>query len=748
MTPPVLPGLCARVRHRALPSRVSSLILLLQRSPLVKILMPEARVINSSGFAEAMKWTVTAVAGLGAFDSVSGATDVIQISPGTGNIVSGVAGNRLSSTFQFSGTTRLAASWTVSGALPSGLVNLNTAGLTTNSIVGIPAQTGDFPVTITGWENSGATGRNASGNFTFRITPPPAPAITSHPTGTATTAGSVVKLSVGHTNGQSFTWKRNGNPLPVAATSIVPLDHPRKWFVPTADPGAAWRTDPAFVDSTWTSASGGIGYDTNSTVDYRPLLASPGGSITANKGFANIRIPFTMTNPSPVSFLKLRYKCDDGFVAWLNGTEIGRVNAPANLLWNSSAASATVDVDVLNNWRELAIPSQHIPLLHQGTNLLAIQLLNSSSSSNDLLLTCELIGGIDAVNSPHLLLPSLGLAETGSYTVSVNNFSVPAGVPSNPAPVHILPAVATNPQEASINAGQSAQLSVSATGSSLTYQWYQGNAGDTSHPLNGATSADFTTPPLNTTTRFWVRVSNPGGSADSTAATVTVLVQPPSITTQPASTTVSYNQSTRLTVTPAGTAPFTCQWYRGTSPDTSSPVDGATTETFDTPPLTATTTYWVRITNPGGSVDSQSATITVIDTIDAWRAAVFTPAQIQDPAISGPAANPDGDGMSNEAEYVFGTQPLVFDLAPQLSILPGSGTGLQLRYRIQTASGPGYANRIRQYSIQASDDPALASSWTTLSGSPVISPGNEATQLIPAPASAHRFYRLQVSLTP
>ncbi len=41
-----------------------------------------------------------------------------------------------------------------------------------------------------------------------------------------------------------------------------------------------------------------------------------------------------------------------------------------------------------------------------------------------------------------------------------------------------------------------------------------------------------------------------------------------------------------------------------------------------------------------------------------WVATVFTPEQLADPAISGPDADPDGDGMTNEEERIAGTNPL------------------------------------------------------------------------------------------
>ena len=60
--------------------------------------------------------------------------------------------------------------------------------------------------------------------------------------------------------------------------------------------------------------------------------------------------------------------------------------------------------------------------------------------------------------------------------------------------------------------------------------------------------------------------------------------------------------------------PINYQWYQGQSGDISTPV-GINSYIFTTPPLTATTAYWVRIINPTGSVDSEMAKV-IVDGID------------------------------------------------------------------------------------------------------------------------------------
>ena len=84
----------------------------------------------------------------------------------------------------------------------------------------------------------------------------------------------------------------------------------------------------------------------------------------------------------------------------------------------------------------------------------------------------------------------------------------------------------------------------------------------------------------------------------------------PSITTQPASQEVASGASASLSVAASGDD-LTYQWFTGNSGDTASPVAGATTGTIDTGALTASTSFWVQITNAGGTADSETAVVSV-----------------------------------------------------------------------------------------------------------------------------------------
>jgi len=87
-------------------------------------------------------------------------------------------------------------------------------------------------------------------------------------------------------------------------------------------------------------------------------------------------------------------------------------------------------------------------------------------------------------------------------------------------PQCVVPSITLQPVSQSVVNGGTALLTVAATGTALTYRWYEGQLFDFTHPV-GASAPSFVTPPLNDETEYWVRVENGCGTADSTTATVT-----------------------------------------------------------------------------------------------------------------------------------------------------------------------------------------------------------------------------------
>ena len=156
-------------------TRVSSLLLLFQKTPLIQFLLPEASILGNAHVINAAALTIATVAGLGAYDSVSGATAVAQTAPSPGSsTVAATSGTNLNFVMQITGGGgHTPSSWTVTGALPPGMTHANSKNSKTDSISGIPTQEGSYPITIKAWENSGGSGRSATGNFTINVAAPP-----------------------------------------------------------------------------------------------------------------------------------------------------------------------------------------------------------------------------------------------------------------------------------------------------------------------------------------------------------------------------------------------------------------------------------------------------------------------------------------------------------------------------------------------------------------------------------------------
>lgn len=123
-----------------------------------------------------------------------------------------------------------------------------------------------------------------------------------------------------------------------AVSTLVAPTAAARARVPGADIGSAWRL-AGFDDSAWTSGSLGAGYDTSG--NYSPAiglnLETPMLNVNAS---AYLRVPFMVGDPSLFTSLTLSLRYDDGFAAYLNGTEVLQRNAPATLAWNSSATAA------------------------------------------------------------------------------------------------------------------------------------------------------------------------------------------------------------------------------------------------------------------------------------------------------------------------------------------------------------------------------------------------------------------------
>jgi hypothetical protein len=174
------------------------------------------------------------------------------------------------------------------------------------------------------------------------------------------------------------------------ALTLVDEFADKRALVPTGPISEDWKGGNPFDDSTWAlcqGAPGGIGYDTGS--DYRPLIGLDLGAQMSGSGkntTCYIRVPFTVAPETlaNVDELTLKLRCDDGFVAYLNGSEVARGNFSGTPAWDSHADSA-IETSV-SGFDTVVDVSAHKDLLKPGENVLAIHGMNAGSSSSDFLI--------------------------------------------------------------------------------------------------------------------------------------------------------------------------------------------------------------------------------------------------------------------------------------------------------------------------------------------------------------------------
>jgi hypothetical protein len=158
-------------------------------------------------------------------------------------------------------------------------------------------------------------------------------------------------------------------------------------FVGTSEPSSSWKS-ASFDDSSWTTGQTGVGYDKNSVyainLDLEDAMFINSTRPPTIYNSAYIRVEFDVDDASAIEQLSLRMKYDDGFVAYLNGTEIASENAPSSLSYSSSA-SAEHDASEYEDYTILNASSY----ITDGSNVLAIHGLSypfspsTSSSESD-----------------------------------------------------------------------------------------------------------------------------------------------------------------------------------------------------------------------------------------------------------------------------------------------------------------------------------------------------------------------------
>lgn len=182
---------------------------------------------------------------------------------------------------------------------------------------------------------------------------------------------------------------------PAGAVTLIPQLASWKYLATASAPAASWKNN-GFDDGAWISGSAVLGYGETyitTTVPFGPSSADKYRTTYFRRTFSY--------TPQTLGSMTLTARYDDGFVAYLNGTEVARRSLPGGTItWSTFATSheatayETIDLTPFLN------------LLVSGANVLAVEVHQTTASSSDLVwdagLTAAAPGAVSLTREPYL----------------------------------------------------------------------------------------------------------------------------------------------------------------------------------------------------------------------------------------------------------------------------------------------------------------------------------------------------------
>ena len=179
------------------------------------------------------------------------------------------------------------------------------------------------------------------------------------------------------------------------------------YLVPTSNPPSNWK-NLAFDDNSWQLGNSGFGFADG---DDETQIVSGISSVYVRKSF-------TITNLELMTELWFDIDFDDGFVAYINGTEIARSNILGESPSFDAATVTTREAKMYQSGSPVRFPvNDFATLLTNGENILSIQVHNHNTNSSDLSLIPFLSAFYSGATNDGISPPSiLGLQDPSLHT--------------------------------------------------------------------------------------------------------------------------------------------------------------------------------------------------------------------------------------------------------------------------------------------------------------------------------------------
>jgi gliding motility-associated-like protein len=209
-------------------------------------------------------------------------------------------------------------------------------------------------------------------------------------------------------------------------------------------------------------------------------------------------------------------------------------------------------------------------------------------------------GAYSNVTTPTLAVNTSGSVGAGNYRCRISGTAAD-DVFSSAATLTLLP-LPSPPSTTNVSSCTSGSFTLTASGGvNGQYRWYTLSSGGS--PISGEVNSTFTTPTLSATTTYYVSINNGTCEGPRSSATVSI-VSPPAA---PTANDLSICASGAVTLTASGGTSGQYRWYTVATGGT--PIAGQTNNTYLTPNLTATTTFYVALNN--GTCEGPRTPVTV-----------------------------------------------------------------------------------------------------------------------------------------
>lgn len=335
--------------------------------------------------------------------------------------------------------------------------------------------------------------------------------------------------------------------------------------------------------------------------------------------------------------------------------------------------------------------------------------------------------------SSALIIPNIQPNQAGTYNLVVYNSAGSAESTNIQVVVQLPPRITSQPVSVAVTPNNNVTFTVGATSVNtniISYQW-RFNGVD----IPGANSNSYTivSAQLANDGFYSVLVSDWVDAVLSVPARLTILIQP-FIVQQPMSQYVPQGSSATLSVSVTNTAtlPVTNRWRRisGSSGGPATNIVFGLTDFFTVTNVQGSNRYDVIVYNQGRPLGFQSVTVFLSAIPDADSDGLPDAWETEN-NVTDPAADPDGDTMTNLAEYIAGTDPnngQSYLKVEQLTL----GAGVSIEFM---------ALSNKTYTIESTDVLGNAA-WNRVRDIYATSNSGPVTVPDPTASSSNRFYRL------